>query len=115
MNLVNFTQALTLVSPSENNRKKYYNHLTPLGFVKYVCMLLACSNLLHLLLQLFQRFINLCIDPTEVDNMLFFVHGTIVKPNDVSPLLFSLRERSLIHRRRLFPFRMADQSKSTVP
>ena len=80
-------------------------------------MLLACSNLLHLLLQLFQRVITLglCTDPTEVDNMLFFVHGTFVKPNDVSPLLFSLRERSIIHRRRLFPFRMADQSESTVP
>lgn len=80
-------------------------------------MLLADSNLLHLHLQLFQRLISylyICIDPTEVDNMLLFVNGTFVKPNDVSPLLFFLRERSEIHRRRLFSFRMANQSKSTV-
>ena len=31
-----------------------------------------------------------------------------------SPLLFFFRERSMAGRRRLFPFRMADQSKSTV-
>ena len=57
-----------------------------LGFVKYVCMLLAGSNLLHLLLQLFQRVISRIYylsTPTEVDNMLLFVRETFEKPNDV--------------------------------
>lgn len=49
-------------------------------------MLLAGSNLLHLLLQLFQRVISpiyYLSTPTEVDNMLLFVRKTFEKPNDV--------------------------------